>query len=614
MPDPINFAGYLGQAQQLVPNFQEALLREQLGGLQAQQIGLQNQQIAADTRLTEAKMQQALVATQQEEEYSREFEAAIATGDPRAISRVMARYPGFGDQVKATWDRLDSRIRDADLRDMGQIYAAANGGRYDLAATALRRRIEADKAADGQADPGDEAVLELLESPDPAQQKRGLGMVGVQLAAITGPEKFASTYGTLNEGEAGFTLSPGSKRYDKDGNEIASAPFAPRTVTVGEGQTVVEYDPNGGGGGPASGGGGGAARSGAPRNVRNNNPGNIIDSQFARSQPGYVRSDGRFAVFETPEAGKAAQGALLGSYIDRGFNTVEKIINRWAPPSENDTGTYVRNVARELGVDPRAPLGKSAIPKLAAAITRVEGGPGGSSAGVPGATTGGGTRIIAQGAQKRENAPSGYRYAPNGDLEPIPGGPATRTNNAAGSVNRKAEADLRKQFDALPEVKRFKGIRAAREQVRAIVTKKNVTAQDDIALIFSYMKMLDPDSVVREGEFATAQNAAGVSDQVRNQWNKVLDGTRLNESQRRNIAGLVERLYQPERDAYNAAAETYRGYADDYGISPDRVARRYVTDAPKGGAPVRVRSVQEAQKLPAGTTFIAPNGRTYRKK
>lgn len=616
MADPVNFAGYLGQAQQLVPNFQEALLREQLGGLQAQQIGLQNQQIAADTRLTEAKMQQALVATQQQEEYSREFEAAIASGDPRAIASVMARYPGFGDQVKATWDRLDSRIRDADLRDMGQIYAAANGGRYDLAASALRRRIEADKAADGQADPGDEAVLELLESQDPAQQKRGLGMVGVQLAAITGPEKFASTYGTLAEGEAGFTLSPGARRFDKDGNIIAEAPFAPRTVTVGEGQTVVEYDPNGRGGGPASGGGGGAGGSGAPRNVRNNNPGNIIDSQFARSQPGYVRSDGRFAVFETPEAGRAAQGALLGSYIDRGFNTVEKIINRWAPPSENDTGTYVRNVARELGVDPRAPLGKAAIPKLAAAITRVEGGPGGSSAGVPAATTGGGTRIIAQGRPKQEDAPSGYRWNANGTaLEPIPGGPATRSNNAPGSVNRKAEADLRKQFDALPEVKRFKGIRAAREQVRAIVTKKDVTAQDDIALIFAYMKMLDPDSVVREGEFATAQNATGVPDQVRNQFNKVMDGTRLNAEQRRNIAGLVDRLYQSERSTYNSTAETYRGYANDYGINPDRIARRYVTDAQNGkGAPVRVRSVQEAQKLPAGTTFIAPNGRTYRKK
>src|ERR1700745_3350557 len=39
-----------------------------------------------------------------------------------------------------------------------------------------------------------------------------------------------------------------------------------------------------------AGGGGGA---GAPRGVRNNNPGNIEDGEFAKSQPGYMGSDGR---------------------------------------------------------------------------------------------------------------------------------------------------------------------------------------------------------------------------------------------------------------------------------------------------------------------------------
>lgn len=256
MADPVNFAGYLGQAQQLVPNFQEALLREQLGGLQAQQIGLQNQQIAADTRLTEAKMQQAAFAQQQQATFSAEAEGVIRSGDPRQIAGLIARYPQYGDEIKGAWDRMDSRIQSSDLRDMGQIYSAANGGRFDLASAAMRRRIEADKAADGQADPQDEEILKLLESPDPADQKRGAGMVGFSLAAVTGPDKFASTYGALAEGEAGFTLSPGARRFDKDGNIIAEAPFAPRPISVGQGETIIEYNPNTRGGGPASNGGG----------------------------------------------------------------------------------------------------------------------------------------------------------------------------------------------------------------------------------------------------------------------------------------------------------------------------------------------------------------------
>ena len=49
----------------------------------------------------------------------------------------------------------------------------------------------------------------------------------------------------------------------------------------------------------------------APRGIRNNNPLNIEDGDFARSQPGYVGSDGRFAQFQTPQHGVAAADSLL---------------------------------------------------------------------------------------------------------------------------------------------------------------------------------------------------------------------------------------------------------------------------------------------------------------
>lgn len=130
-----------------------------------------------------------------------------------------------------------------------------------------------------------------------------------------------------------------------------------------------------GGGGPVSGAPGGGSPSSTPRSVRNNNPGNIEDGAFAKSQPGYQGSDGRFAIFATPQAGSGAQAALLGSYIDRGYNTVSKIVGRWAPPSDgNDTAGYAATVARAIGVDPNTPLTKAAIPKLQAVMAGVEGG------------------------------------------------------------------------------------------------------------------------------------------------------------------------------------------------------------------------------------------------
>lgn len=94
-----------------------------------------------------------------------------------------------------------------------------------------------------------------------------------------------------------------------------------------------------------------------PRGIRNNNPGNIEAGRFSASQPGYQGSDGRFARFESPEAGTAAMGKLLESYGSRGFNTPSSIINRWAPPSDNNpTPQYASFVAKQLGVDPNAQL------------------------------------------------------------------------------------------------------------------------------------------------------------------------------------------------------------------------------------------------------------------
>lgn len=70
------------------------------------------------------------------------------------------------------------------------------------------------------------------------------------------------------------------------------------------------------------------------------------------------------------------------------------------------------------------------------------------------------------------------------------------------------------------------------------------SAAGDLALIFNYMKLLDPGSVVREGEFATAQNTAGVPDRVRNYYNRLISGERLGDDQRIDFVDRAEKLYK----------------------------------------------------------------------
>ncbi|EJJ7659400.1 hypothetical protein NJM11_002765 [Salmonella enterica] len=123
--------------------------------------------------------------------------------------------------------------------------------------------------------------------------------------------------------------------------------------------------------------GGGESAADGPRGVRNNNPGNL-EASSSNPWVGQTGSDGRFAKFETPEHGIRALGRNLISYQRQGIDTVGEIINRWAPPSDNnDTTAYIRAVCAQLGVTANQPLDASnpdTLQALCAAIIKHENG------------------------------------------------------------------------------------------------------------------------------------------------------------------------------------------------------------------------------------------------
>lgn len=93
------------------------------------------------------------------------------------------------------------------------------------------------------------------------------------------------------------------------------------------------------------------------RGERNNNPGNIVQSNIAWQGKLPTPSDSRFEQFASAEQGIRALAKLLLTYQDKyGLRTVEQIINRWAPPNENDTSAYVNAVANSIGRARTEPL------------------------------------------------------------------------------------------------------------------------------------------------------------------------------------------------------------------------------------------------------------------
>lgn len=140
-----------------------------------------------------------------------------------------------------------------------------------------------------------------------------------------------------------------------------------------------------------------------------------------------------------------------------------------------------------------------------------------------------------------------------------------------------AEAKFRKEYSD-----QTKGYQEVKSAYGRILTSEN-SAVGDLSLIFGYMKMLDPGSVVREGEFAVAEKARGVPDTVLNLYNKILQGQRLNQSQRQSFKGQAEKLYKTAATQEETVRNGIGRIATGYGLKTENIFYTPTEVAP--GAP-----------------------------
>jgi len=156
-------------------------------------------------------------------------------------------------------------------------------------------------------------------------------------------------------------------------------------------------------------------------------------------------------------------------------------------------------------------------------------------------------------------------------------------NQQPGITDPKDKASVEHQLrgEISGTTKDFRTVRDALGSLDAIAQQDS--AGSDIALIFSYMKILDPNSVVRETEFATAQNAAGVPDQVRNAFNRALNGERLNPTQREDFLSVARRIGKQQAGQYQRTIDQYRDVAKRTGVDWSNVVLDQDLLTPGGG-------------------------------
>jgi hypothetical protein len=172
----------------------------------------------------------------------------------------------------------------------------------------------------------------------------------------------------------------------------------------------------------------------------------------------------------------------------------------------------------------------------------------------------------------------------------------------AGEKAADLEGKLRGEYRGLS--KTFLDVRDAHERIKE--SANDPSAAGDLALIFNYMKMLDPGSTVREGEFATAQNAAGIPERITAMYNKAISGERLAPATRADFVKRAGGLYKRQEATQKKNEKQYRTLAQRYKVNADRVVTDFNPDPePKGaiGAP------QEATKVINGKTYVKrPDG------
>lgn len=162
------------------------------------------------------------------------------------------------------------------------------------------------------------------------------------------------------------------------------------------------------------------------------------------------------------------------------------------------------------------------------------------------------------------------------------------------------EEKLRKEFQGRTKV--YGELGTTYSNMKSSADAK--TGPGDIALITGFMKMLDPGSVVRETEFATARDTAGLYERLQNQAQKLQSGQlfTLDSKQRKEYTDLAKQYLD---SAQKKAADDKKALGvvvKNYRLNPDNVFGPETAEAPPAPSPNSVTVGGQTYTRPANFT------------
>lgn len=175
--------------------------------------------------------------------------------------------------------------------------------------------------------------------------------------------------------------------------------------------------------------------------------------------------------------------------------------------------------------------------------------------------------------------------------------------NADDGKNFTRATTLRNEYGKKAD-KISEGTRHA-ETVMTLLTDPTI-AQDptkQVSLVFAFGKMLDPESVVRESEYALIANARGMFEGLLQKPDQIMTGARLTPQQLQSMQQIARQLYSGSTQRRQDLANYYQDIAKRNRLNVEDVLPPGTTGQPQGGSfadPEKERRYQEWKRQQSG--------------
>jgi hypothetical protein len=177
-----------------------------------------------------------------------------------------------------------------------------------------------------------------------------------------------------------------------------------------------------------------------------------------------------------------------------------------------------------------------------------------------------------------------YQINADGTRTKIAEGPAfapirPQSDSAKDTLEFNKTSKLRDEFSSLPETKAWNVIQPILVSVRDAA--KDNSGGSDLNLIYGMGKVMDPNSVVREGELQLAGSTGSLGQQLQGYYKSIVNGGRLSPTVKKDLLAQIESRARPQQMLYENTKKRYTSIAQRNNLNPEDLFVEGITSPPK---------------------------------